>query len=314
MIDFWTVFSAVMPAYCLVAVGVLLRKADWLTHDADESLIRVVVNVLTPCLILDNVLNNEALRRADNLLLPPLFGFGGVLIGVGIAWLFRRWSGAATEREQRTFACAAGFQNYGYAALPLITLLFPRETTGVLFLHNLGVDTAMWTVGLVTLGHAGVTEWRKLVNPPLVAIVAGALLNLVGVRLPDVLHASNHMLGASCFPLGLILIGATLSETTSHLRSGGGWRVMLSACAVRCGAAPVLLFLAARYLPASVELKQVLVVQASMPAAVFPIVLARHYGGDTVTAVRIVVSTSILGFFTIPLWVRFGLGFVLGRH
>jgi len=75
-----------------------------------------------------------------------------------------------------------------------------------------------------------------------------------------------------------------------------------------------LLFLAARYLPASEELKQVLVVQASMPAAVFPIVLARHYGGDTLTAVRVVVSTSVIGFVTIPLWVRFGLGFVLGRR
>lgn len=314
MIDFWTVFSAVMPAYCLVVVGVFLRKADWLTHEADESLIRVVVNVLTPCLILDNVLNNEALRRADNLLLPPLFGFCGVLIGVSVAWGFRRWSGAKTVKEERTFACAAGFQNYGYAALPLIIQLFPRETTGVLFLHNLGVDTAMWTVGLITLGHAGVTEWRKLINPPLIAIVSGVLLNLGGMRFPDFIQTTNHMLGACCFPLGLILIGATLAETTPQLRSRGGWRLMLSACAVRCGAAPVLLFLAARYLPASIELKQVLVVQASMPAAVFPIVLARHYGGDTVTAVRVVVATSILGFFTIPLWVRFGLGFVLGRR
>lgn len=314
MIDFWTVFSAVMPAYCLVAVGVLLRKAEWLTHEADESLIRVVVNVLTPCLILDNVLNNEALRRADNLLLPPLFGFGGVLMGVAAAWLARRWVGATTEREQRTFACAAGFQNFGYAALPLIIQLFPRETTGVLFLHNLGVDTAMWTLGLVTLGHAGVTEWRKLVNAPLVAIVAGVILNLGGLHFPEFVKTTNHMLGQCCFPLGLVLIGATLAETTGQLSSGGGWRLMLSACAVRCGAAPVLLFLAARYLPASEELKQVLVVQASMPAAVFPIVLARHYGGDTLTAVRVVVSTSVIGFVTIPLWVRFGLGFVLGRR
>ena len=109
-------------------------------------------------------------------------------------------------------------------------------------------------------------------------------------------------------------IGATLAETTGQLSSGGGWRLMLSACAVRCGAAPVLLFLAARYLPASEELKQVRVEQASRPGAVFPIVLARHYCGDTLTAVRVVVSTSVIGFVTIPLWVRFGLGFVLGRR
>jgi len=313
MIDFWTVFSAVMPAYCLVAVGLALRKARWLTHEADESLIRVVVNVLTPCLILDNVLNNPALRSAQNLLLPPLFGFGGVLVGTAVSWGMRRWSGAANERESRTFACAAGIQNYGYAALPVVMLLFPPETAGVLFLHNLGVDTAMWTVSLVALGHAGLREWRKLLNPPLVAIVAGVVLNLFGVQLPGILRVSNQMLGACCFPLGLVLIGATLAETTHQLRGGGGWRLMGVACLTRCGLTPVLLFLMARYLPASVELKRVLIVQASMPAAVFPIILARHYGGDPVAAVRIVVSTSVIGFFTIPLWVRFGWGFVLGR-
>lgn len=313
MIDFWTVFSAVMPVYCLVAVGVLLRKMEWLTHAADESLIRVVVNVLTPCLIIDNVVNNAALKRADNLLLPPLFGFGGILLGVGVAWVCRRWVGAGTVREERTFACAAGFQNYGYAALPLVIKLFPRETTGVLFLHNLGVDVAMWTVGLVTLGHAGLTDWRKLVNAPLVAIVAGVLVNLAGFELPDFLQTSNRMLGACCFPLGLILIGATLSETTRQLGSGGGWGVMLGGCAIRCGVTPLLMLLGARYLPASLELRQVLVVEAAMPAAVFPIVLARHYGGDVLTAVRVVVATSVIGFLTIPVWVRFGLGYVLGR-
>ncbi len=313
MIDFWTVFSAVMPAYCLVAVGLALRKGQWLAPEADKSLIRLVVNVLTPCLILDNVLNNAALRTAENLLLPPLFGFGGVVLGTSVSWLMRRTTGTTDERVGRTFACAAGIQNFGYAALPVVMLLFPPETAGVLFLHNLGVDTAMWTVSLVALGHAGLKEWRRLINPPLVAILGGSILNLFGFQLPGILRVSNQMLGACCFPLGLILIGATFAETTSQLRGGGGWRLMSMACLTRCGITPVLLFLAARYLPGSIELKRVLVVQASMPAAVFPIILARHYGGDPVTAVRVLVSTSVIGFFTIPAWVRFGSGFVLGR-
>ena len=44
-----------------------------------------------------------------------------------------------------------------------------------------------------------------------------------------------------------------------------------------------------------------------MPAAVFPIVLARHYAGDPATAVRVVIGTSLLGFLTMPLWLRLGL-------
>jgi predicted permease len=82
------------------------------------------------------------------------------------------------------------------------------------------------------------------------------------------------------------------------------------ACALRLGVLPFLFLLASKYLPLSLEMKRILVLEAAMPAAVFPIVMTRHYGGDSATALRIVVATSLLGFITIPLWIRFGMKFV----
>jgi predicted permease len=60
-------------------------------------------------------------------------------------------------------------------------------------------------------------------------------------------------------------------------------------------------------MPCAPELRQVIMVQAAMPAAVVPVILARHYGGDPATALRIVLITSALGLITIPLWLKFGL-------
>jgi hypothetical protein len=74
---------------------------------------------------------------------------------------------------------------------------------------------------------------------------------------------------------------------------------------------PVLFLLLARFLPCSIELKRVLVMQAAMPAAVLPIVLTRHYGGDTRTALQVALGTSLAGLVTIPLWLRFG-GHLIG--
>jgi predicted permease len=59
-----------------------------------------------------------------------------------------------------------------------------------------------------------------------------------------------------------------------------------------------------------VELKRVLVVQAAMPAAVFPIVLARHYGGQPLVAVQVVLATTALGLLVIPLWLSLGLAWI----
>jgi predicted permease len=66
--------------------------------------------------------------------------------------------------------------------------------------------------------------------------------------------------------------------------------------------APVLFLTAARYLPLAAELRQVLVVQAAMPAAMTPIMLARMYGGRPAIAVQVVIFTTVLSVFSLP-WI-----------
>jgi predicted permease len=306
-LTFAEVLSAVLPVFGLATVGVALRKVEWLTHEADESLIRVVVNVLTPCLIFDKVLDNPALKRPENLLIPPLMGFVGVVLGIGACWLFRRKVGLKSEPEQRTFALVAGLQNYGYVPFPLILQLFPRETTGVLFVHNLGVDIAMWSLGLVTLGHvAGLREWRRLVNAPIISILIALGLNGIHANkvMPGFILTTISMLGACAFPLGIILTGATMADRSREFRSSHTIGVVGWSSLFRLGIVPVLMLLVAWVLPLSVELRRVLAVQVAMPSAVFPIVLARVYGGDSATAVRIVIGTSLVGLVTMPLWLR----------
>lgn len=308
MNELLTVLTAVLPVFCLVAVGVVLRKAEWLTPEADASLMRVVVNVLTPALILNVVLGNAALRRPENLLLAPALGFAEVAGGVALAWICRRKTGLVTDAAQRTFAATTGIQNYGYVPLPLVLTLFPGDTAGVLFVHNLGVDIGLWTACLIALGHGGIREWRRLISPPIVAIIAAVGLNAIGGErfTPGFIRQTASMLGACAFPLGIVLIGATMADSAGDLRRRFEFRMVGWASLLRLGILP-LAILGVAWLVPSRELKQVLVVQAAMPAAVFPIVMARHYAGDPLTAVRVVIGTSLLGFLTMPFWLRLGL-------
>lgn len=309
------VLSAVLPVFFLALVGIGLRRVRWLTEEADATLLRLVVNVLTPCLIFDKVLGNQALQRAENLFIPPLMGFGGIVLGIGICWLFRRRVGLKTDAEQRTFALVAGLQNYGYVPFPLVLVLFANhpDTPGVLFVHNLGVDIAMWTLGLMTLGHAtGPGEWRKLINAPLVAIVLSLLLNACGAArwMPRPVGITTSMLGACAFPLGIMLTGAMVADQIRQLHPARAAGALIWSAIFRLGVIPALMLGIVRVLPCSVEVKRVIVVQAAMPAGVFPIVLSRLYGGDPATAVRIVAGTTILSLITIPLWIQVGMAWL----
>ena len=309
------VLSAVLPVFCLALVGIGLRRVRWLTEEADATLLRLVVNVLTPCLIFDKVLGNRALQRAENLFIPPLIGFGGIVLGIGICWLFRRRVGLKTDPEQRTFALVAGLQNFAYVPFPLVLMLFANhpDTPGVLFLHNLGVDIAMWTLGLITLGHAtGPGEWRKLINAPLLAIVLSLLLNSCdGAHwVPRPLSITASMLGACAFPLGILLTGAMMADQVRQLHPARATGTLIWSAIFRLGVIPALMLGIARILPCSVEIKRVILVQAAMPAGIFPIVLSRLYGGDPATAVRIVAGTTILSLITIPLWIQWGIAWL----
>ena len=51
----------------------------------------------------------------------------------------------------------------------------------------------------------------------------------------------------------------------------------------------------------------VLLVQASMPAAIFPIVIAKHFGGHPSVAVQAMLATSLLSLALTPAILTFGL-------
>jgi predicted permease len=316
MLSYWQLLLLILPLFAIIAVGVLLRRMQWLTKEADESLLNVVVKFLSPCLIFDSVLGNPALKHPPNMVLPPLVGFLTMSFSLAVAFWVARMLGMARGTGLRTFAFATGVSNYGYIPIPLMAALFGRDSLGVLFMHNVGCDAAFWTVSILVLSGLSLREgWRKVSNPPVWALMLAVALNLCGLApcVPDVLRSAIHLSAQCTIPLGLLLIGAILADyILSEPLTLVDARVTPVSCALRLGLFPMTVLLAARFLPVSRELKQVMVVQAPMPAGIFAMVIARHYGGKMPTAVQVVVATSLLGLLVIPLWLRFGLTWVLG--
>ncbi len=313
MPSYWELMLLILPVFALIAIGAGLRRAKWLNQEADESLLKMVVNFLYPCLIFDSVAGNAALRDPANLVLAPLVGFVTMAGGIGAAYYAGRGIGLTTGKGLRTFAFAVGIYNYGYIPIPLMAGLFGDDSIGVLLVHNVGCEAAIWTVGILVLAGVPLKQgWRKLINPPVFALIAAVALNLLGwgERLPSVVHEVIRLSAACAIPLGLMLIGATLVEYLGRPRELYDTRVTLSSTLLRLGILPIAFLLLAKFLPCPVELKRVIVIEAAMPAGILPIVIARHYGGQPLTAVQVVVGTTAVGLVAIPLWLRLGLAWV----
>ena len=220
----------------------------------------------------------------------------------------------------RTFTLSVGAYNYGFLALPLVRELFDDQTLGVLFVHNVGAGLALWTLGVAILnGKLDGRAWRQMVNPPSVAVLVAVAFNLLEItpwlhQYAEFVLTPVRWLGEAAVPMLLVLVGASIADQLQaegrKNRRRDTAKVIAWASLLRLGLLPIAFLLVALVLPASVELKRVIVVEAAMPSAVFPVLLARRYGGDPATALRVVLSTSILSLLTIPLWILAGLALV----
>jgi predicted permease len=312
MMSYGQLFLTILPVFAMIALGVGLRRTQLITETAEASLFNLVVMVATPCLIFESVATNPALRQPDNLLLPPLLGFGLTLLSMAIGWYVARGLGLTIGHGLRTFALTVGLTNYGYLPLPLMDAMFGAESRAVLLVHNVGLEAAIWTGGiLVVSGLSPLAGWRKLINAPVISLLLAVAANLTGVadHLPQLVVNFVHALAVCAIPLGLIMTGVSLQPHFSDPKQLVNPRVTLIAWLLRLGVLPLLLLAAARWVPCSLELKRVLVVQAAMPSAVVSVIVARVYGGQPLVAVQIVLGTTALALFTIPFWLRFGLAF-----
>jgi len=313
MTTYWQILGLIAPVLAIIGVGVLSRRYGLLRKEADVSLMRLVVDLFFPCLIFEAIMGNAAMTESSNILPPVLMGAGTILMGYLFGFWVGKGLGFSEGKGLRTFAFSVGIYNYGYIPIPLVEDLFGKEALGVLFVHNMGAMVVIWTVGVLILAGTSSREGlRKLINAPNISIILAISLNAMGVAdyIPDFVHSVTIPLGACAVPAALLLVGATLEGYLGKIKEVFDWKVCTGATLLRLGLLPLIFLFLTKYLPLSEELKMVMVIESAMPAGIFPLVIARHYGGQPTMAAQVIISTTLMGLVIIPLWIEFGIWFI----
>ncbi len=306
MISPGAVIASVLPVYLLIVAGAVLRRTGVLLKEHDEGVMRMVFSVMLPCYILDKILGSEILRSGAAVAWSICLGFGMIMVGILIGLLIGRLIGLERGNGMRTFALSSGCQNFGFTAVPVFEILWGSTGLAVLFVHNIGVEIAMWSVGVMIISGGRQFSWRRLLNGPVIAVSVG--LTLVALGLDDQVtgwaRRAMSMIGVGAFPVAIVITGCTIVDLVGSEKPS--FKVMAGSSVVRLVLAPFAILCAAKFLPLPTELRQVLVVQAAMPAGMTSILLARLYGGRPAVAVQIVLVTLLLSFLTLPWIITWG--------
>ena len=299
--NFLPILAEVIPFFLMIGLGCITRVGGILNSDSEKSVLNLVLCVLYPCFVLWKVPSNESLS-VSVVALSIGVGFSLTAIAFLVAWLTGRFAKVSQQNARGTFAVSAGLQNYGFIPIPLVIALFGDEALGVLFVHNLGVEIAMWTVGLMILSGNAKGSWKRLINGPTIAITIALFLNFTGLHtwVPGVANKAIAQLGNCTIPVSLILVGSTLAGVVQSEKWETKWNVIWGAMGVRFAIMPLIFLGAAVAVSFSPNLQRVLIVEAAMPAAVFPVVLAKHFGGKPGVATQIVIATSLASLILTP--------------
>lgn len=301
------VLVATIPVFILVILGVILRKRKIVNHETDKGLTTLIINLLMPCFIFDNILGSQAASNLSNVASLATLGAGIIIASIALVYFLSPLLGLKEGHGRRSFTVASSIQNYGYLVVPLIISIYgDKELLATLFLHNLGVEIAIYTIGIMIFSGKISLHPKIFLKAPVIAVVVGVALNVSSLapHIPSPILAAIAMIGSAAFPLALIAIGMSIGEVLPETKFT--LRVGISAVATRLILLPAMILAVAYFLPVEQSTKKVLLLQAAMPAALFPIVLARHYGGKPSLVAEVILVTSIVSFITMPIVITLG--------
>lgn len=309
--SFLELTEVILPIFLLLGLGAFLHLKKWVAQSVEDPLMRVVVFFFYPALIIRFVGFDPIVRDVSSLILAFSLGFLMILAGFFLAYFLARSLGMRVGSGQRTFAFTVGIFNFGYLPIPIVAALFGATdgTMALLLIFNMGVEMAIWSVGIILLeGKAGRDSIKRLFNPPLIALIFGLIFNLSGGAAMAPISAMRflEMLGNCAIPLGLILSGCVMGRLMRWQVLREDWKCVFGGLMIRMAILPML-FLSLPFLfDLGPLLTRIVVIQAAMPTGVFSIVLTKIFGGSEAVALRTVVPTNMLALLTIPFWLSIG--------
>lgn len=303
-----SVFSVIL----MIGLGFGLAKARWFERDAGSLISRLVVDVALPSYMISNLMGGydraKLLSMLPGLLVPFVVMIASYLVAMGVAALLR------VKRERRgTFQSMFALSNSVFIGLPVNLLLFGDASLPFALLYYIANTTLFWTVGVYGIAVDGAVRnksqkpsllspsgLRRILSPPLLGFLVAVILILLGVQLPKSIMDSCRYLGNMTTPLSMLFIGIVIARVEwKKLKFEKDYIAVLVG---RFVATPALMAFVLRWFEFPLLMKQVFLMQATMPAMTQTPILAAAYKADTEYAAVGTSLTTVASMISIPVY------------
>jgi len=291
------VAAVVVPVFGTVALGFGMARVGIFTRETGTALTRFMFYLAIPAMLFRGLAGAELPAR-----MPWAYLMAFYLPSFLVFWLALRLSQSAlgwARREAGMAGMSACYANIVLLGFPLMHAAFGERGHLPLFILMATQSTLLFplaTYALEIYGHerAGQPMFylraagRLALNPVILALAAGFIVNRGQLAVPDVASRMLELLGAAGPGCALVALGVSLAQ----YRLGGGWRDVLLLVLLKNLVCPLAVWGMGSMLGVERLWLATAVLMAAMPAGINAFIFASQYDirQDTV-AKTIVVST-----------------------
>lgn len=295
--------NTVFPLLGMMAIGFAARRLGIIGESAARQINACVFKIFLPLLLCFNIVDTKLGASFDGKTL--LYAFVTTLSCFGV--LFFVTPRLCHDRA----SCGVLIQgiarsNYAIFGIPLVSMMYPNADTSIAVIMVavvVPVFNVLSTIALMVFAGERTHPLRilkgVLLNPLIIATLAGFLLWYFQIPLPTMIETPLRNLGSIATPLALFILGASLDFGKAR---ANGKLLVISVTGRLIGVPLIFLSLAIALGIRDVSLAALIAVFAS-PTSVSSFPMAQQMGGNGDLAGGQVVFTTVFSILTVFLWV-----------
>ena len=301
--NFFVALGGVVPLFCLMAVGVFVKRSRLLSEEELRHMNRMVFRVFFFFMMFYNIYVSDPGTAFQPGLM--LFGAGGVLLtALVFTGIVCRIEPDNARRGPMIQAAFRG--NYVLMGIPLVSNIFGDAAIAIPTMMIAAIVPLYNVLGVLVLetfrgGRFDLLPTLRsvLMNPMILGAITGALCRFVELPIPAPVLKPVAQIAAATTPVALIILGASFHGGSYHAHL----RQLIFSVVSRLIIVPaIVLSLAIMLGFRGVELVTLIAVFAT-PCAVAGFAMAQQMQADAELAGNSVVYSSALACFTIFGWV-----------
>lgn len=284
--------------FLLIGVGALARRAGLLKYEDRVALNNIIIFISLPALIFSAAREAKPELTLVYVALTSLaIGLSTLAVGFGIAKLLR-----LRGPVLGAFLLASGVGNTGYLGYPLTQAIFgQKHVVEAVFFDIFGTVIILFTAGIYFANKYGrstenaASQAITYAAPNLAALFLGFVLS--GAALPAPVESAVAALGQSTTGIIMLSIGLSLSADF-----GGKKLPVVALTCLKLAVMPAVGLIFAMVLPLPSLVREIVVLQSSMPVALMTFVIGDKYELDRDFLSGAILLSTLLSMLTIPAW------------